>query len=195
MKGKDWDKYQKMRKIASKGSINIGSIIYAAIGIGVIVFILFIMVQSANISVSVNHSLNYASGQLNASIYPLKFNVYKTNPTNMNNLILTLKNNPKAQAEFALTYALASADNSIINSLMSTALLALIAILVFFIWLPDSGDFELPRRFNTVQTYLKTRQKAEANLKKYGYTQEEIEWYYNVQSELIKLQLGLVYRG
>ena len=190
LKEQDWEKYKKMRRVASRRKItsgNIAVVAVVAILIGLMVGALFIF------SSAVHHATtlaNYSNNQTVAVLHNLNisFNrttyAYWTNAT-LSTLISTMKSNPKVLSTFAVnTY-------TTMQSYFYLSMFLIFALFLTFyvIFLVSSNSSEIPRTYKYFKRELNRLAERDENLRKYGFTEPEIAWYHAVRSELIKLEL------
>ena len=191
----DWEKYEKMRKVAVRHS-PILKIAYYSLATALILLIFYATLHSVTFENLLAHGANYSLNQFNISVHSqvslmLNYNNTKgINNSTANSLIVTLEKSPATSAAFAVL-------NFFNSALLFNTLLILLSAIVtfalywfFFFWFPTLSDtLELPRTFKRLK-YLRLQiQKRDENLKAYGYTEQEIAWYHAIRSELIKLEL------
>jgi predicted PurR-regulated permease PerM len=186
----DWEKYRKMRKVASRQKLN--AEIVAALVIGI--FLVALVVGFIYISASaLNHAdalANYSNNQTVAVMHNLNTNfngtgyLHWTNTT-LSTLISAMKNNPKALSAFAVnTYT--TMQSYFYLSIFLIVLLFALFYTIFFTSITSSG---IPRTYKYFRKELNRLAERDENLRVYGYTEQEIAWYHAIRSELIKLEL------
>ena len=186
----DWEKYKKMRRVASRRKItsgNIAVVAVVAILIGLMVGALFIF------SSAVHHATtlaNYSNNQTVAVLHNLNISFNRTTYAHWTNatlstLISTMKTNPKALSTFAVnTYTTMQSYFYLSMFLISASFLAF-----YIIFLISSNSSEIPKTYKYFKRELNRLAERDENLRKYGFTEPEIAWYHAVRSELIKLEL------
>ena len=186
----DWEKYRKMRKVASRRKINAEIVAALVVGIFLVALVVGFIYISA---LALNHAdalANYSNNQTVAVLHNLNtsFNgtdyLRWTNAT-LSTLISSMKNNPKALSAFAVnTY----------TTMQSNFYLSMFLILVLFIvfvevFVMSLGSSEIPTTYKYFRKGLNRLAERDENLRAYGYTEQEIAWYHAIRSELIKLEL------
>ena len=186
----DWEKYRKMRKVASRRKIN--AEIVAALVVGI--FLVALVVGFIYISASaLNHAdalANYSNNQTVAVLHNLNTSFNGTDYLRWTNamlstLISSMKNNPKALSAFAVnTYT--TMQSYFYLSIFLIILLFALFYTMFFTTITSSG---IPRTYKYFRKGLNRLAERDENLRAYGYTEQEIAWYHAIRSELIKLEL------
>ena len=186
----DWEKYKKMRKVASRQKItsgNIAVVAVVAILIGLMVGALFIF------SSAVHHATtlaNYSNNQTVAVLHNLNISFNNTNYIHWTNatlstLISTMKTNPKALSTFAVsTYATMQS-----YFILSMFLITVLLVVFYILFLTNTNSIGISRTYKYFKRELNRLAERDENLRKYGFTEPEIAWYHAVRSELIKLEL------
>lgn len=190
LKEQDWEKYKKMRKVASRQKItsgNIAVVAVVAILIGLMVGALFIF------SSAVHHATtlaNYSNNQTVAVLHNLNISFNRTTYAHWTNatlstLISTMKTNPKALSTFAVsTYATMQS-----YFILSMFLITVLLVVFYILFLTNTNSIGISRTYKYFKRELNRLAERDENLRKYGFTESEIAWYHAVRSELIKLEL------
>lgn len=192
MNEQDWEKYRKMRKVAQRRKTNWESVVFSCmilIALGAVVFLL--IYQPAQSLGKLTLLANYTLNQFNASVH--SSNIISTlyaghiSPVTLSNAtinktITVIASNPKASSAFAVaTYLslqmLALLFVAVLGSLLFIYLLAVIS---------QGSAIELPRTYRSLCRYKSRIKERDENLRKYGFTENEIAWYHAVRAELIK---------
>ena len=186
----DWEKYRKMRKVASRQKLNAEIVAALVIGIFLVALVVGFIYISASALNHANALANYSNNQTVAVLHNLNtsFNgtdyLRWTNAT-LSTLISAMKNNPKALSAFAVnTYA--TVQSYFYLSIFLIILLFALFYTIFFTSMTSSG---IPRTYKYFRKELNRLAERDENLKAYGYTEQEIAWYHAIRSELIKLEL------
>ena len=186
----DWEKYRKMRKVASRQKLNAEIVAALVIGIFLVALVVGFIYISASALNHANALANYSNNQTVAVLHNLNtsFNgtdyLRWTNAT-LSTLISAMKNNPKALSAFAVnTYA--TVQSYFYLSIFLIILLFALFYTNFFTSMTSSG---IPRTYKYFRKELNRLAERDENLKAYGYTEQEIAWYHAIRSELIKLEL------
>ena len=185
----DWEKYRKMRKVASRQKLNAEIVAALVIGIFLVALVVGLYISASALN-HANALANYSNNQTVAVLHNLNtsFNgtdyLRWTNAT-LSTLISAMKNNPKALSAFAVnTYATVQSYFYLSNFLI--ILLFALFYTIFFTSMTSSG---IPRTYKYFRKELNRLAERDENLKAYGYTEQEIAWYHAIRSELIKLEL------
>jgi predicted PurR-regulated permease PerM len=188
----DWEKYEKMRKVASRKKITgrfLATLIFAvvigsAIGIGLITAFVSMAGNTASLA-------NYASNQTFAVLHNLNisFNgtdyLHWTNAT-LSTLITAMKNNPKALSTFAVS---AYANMQSYFFLFMFLFIVIFVVSYYLLFFSGSSELSISQDYKYFKRKLNRLTERDENLKAYGYTEQEIAWYHAIRSELIKLEL------
>ena len=200
LKGQEWEKYRKMRKVATNNyetkEIIAFLIIEAILVIGFISILLQVAPSVRQIEVVSNYSVNQFNATVHqSSLLPIFNNINNSkgiNNNTANTLTTVLQNNPKALATFATA-------NFFYNAYFQISTLLIVGVFGFIViyWILSSilsrnEGLELPTRFKFLRNRLARLQKRDERLREYGFTEKEIAWYHAVRSELIKLELECV---
>lgn len=191
LKEQDWEKYKKMRRVASRRKITsrylatliLAVVISSAIGIGLILA----FISSAG---NTGGLANYASNQTVAVLHNLNISFNNTNYIHWTNatlstLISTMKSNPKALSTFAVnTYATMQS-----YFYLSMFLITVLLVVFYILFLTNTNSIGISRTYKYFKRELNRLAERDENLRKYGFTEPEIAWYHAVRSELIKLEL------
>ena len=200
LKGQEWEKYRKMRKVATNNyetkEIIAFLIIEAILVIGFISILLQVAPSVRQIEVVSNYSVNQFNATVHqSSLLPIFNNINNSkgiNNNTANTLTTVLQNNPKALATFATANFFYNADFQI-STLLTVGVLGFIVIYwILSSILSRNEGLELPTRFKFLRNRLARLQKRDERLREYGFTEKEIAWYHAVRSELIKLELECV---
>ena len=196
MNEQDWEKYNKMRKVASRKEV-VANIISIFFIVGIFLFIVGIFLGFINSSFPlIKHQsslANYSTNQTNYLLHNLNIssinNTANWNNSTLTTLILSMKNNPKLLSTFAVnTYT--TTQNEFYIILMIIILLIFLAICLKIIDIIGSGEnFFLTKRYKFFKKQLKILAEKDANLKAYGFTEQEIVWYHTIRGEMIKLEI------
>ena len=185
----DWEKYRKMRKVASRQKLNAEIVAALVIGIFLVALVVGLYISASALN-HANALANYASNQTFAVLHNLNisFNgtdyIHWTNAT-LSTLISTMKNNPKALSTFAVnTYATMQS-----YFFLFTFLFVVILIVGYLLFFSGTSDWYTPQYYKNFKIRLDRLAERDENLRTYGYTAQEIAWYHAIRSELIKLEL------
>ena len=191
LKEQDWEKYKKMRRVASRRKITsryFATLILAVvIGLGIGGGLILAFNSSAG---NTGGLANYASNQTVAVLHNLNISFNNTNYVHWTNatlsiLISTMKTNPKALSTFAVsTYATMQS-----YFYLSMFLITVLLVVFYILFLTNTNSIGISRTYKYFKRELNRLAERDENLRKYGFTEPEIAWYHAVRSELIKLEL------
>lgn len=187
LKKEDWIKYKQMDKIASR-STNAMAMLYvyilAALTIAIIGYGVFVSAPAIHIT---SAFLGSASTQLDSSFKAAGLG----NITIYNNTALVanhLASNPQALASFAIWMYAIGIFFAAMMPLLFTALL-LYVIFTFFQVGRHAYDIN---SFGALQRRLRMVQRSRSALRARGFSEHEIDWYYEVKEVLGYLKYTLL---
>lgn len=192
MNEQDWERYRKMRKVAQRRKTSWESVVFSCmilIALGAIVFLLIYQPLQGlgKLTLLANYTLNQFNASVHSSnIIPISHSISTTSVTLsnaiINKTITVIASNPKASSAFAVATYL---------SLQMLALLLIVVMgsllfIYFLAVISQDSAIELPRTYRTLCRYRSRIKERDENLRKYGFTENEIAWYHAVRAELIK---------
>ncbi len=195
---KDWEKYRKMDKVArrTKG-ISASAVFSIFVFLMVVALLITTVVFPLNTVAHLNKLANYSFNQFNTSISSSQIKlsnnitstIFLSNAT-VNTLITTLTSNPKASSALSI-YSYLSEGEFIY---MVGILMCLVIILFIFgvLFFGSTETIRLPHTYKQLQMCKNIIKGRTTNLTKFGFSQEDTDWYYAVRSELIKLKIDSI---
>ena len=200
LKGQEWEKYRKMRKVATNNYETKESIAFLIIEAILVIGFISILLQVAPSVRQIEVVSNYSVNQFNATVHqssllPIFNNINNSkgiNNNTANTLTTVLQNNPKALATFATANFFYNAYFQILTLLIAGVFGFIVIYWFLSSILSRNEGLELPTRFKFLRNRLARLQKRDERLREYGFTEKEIAWYHAVRSELIKLELECV---
>lgn len=193
---KDWEKYRKMDKVArrTKG-ISADTVVLIGLTLIIIVFLVIIEGKTVPEIAHLNNMANYSFNQLTTSIHSSQIGFTNNNTlssllsnSSVSRLITVLSSNPKALSAFIIYLFLEGG----IFALGGGFVIVIMFILMYFNMLSTPTPIKLPHTYKQLQMCKNIIKESNSNLTTFGFTREEINWYYMVRSELIKLKIDSI---
>lgn len=188
LKKEDWIKYKQMDKIASRSTNAMAMLhvyILVALTIAIIGYGVFVSAPAIHIT---SAFLVSASTQLDSSFKAAGLG----NITIYNNTALVanhLASNPQALASFAIWMYAIGVFFAAMMPLLLTAFLLYVMLTIFQVFGRHAYDIN---SFGALQRRLRMAQRSRSALRARGFSEHEIDWYYEVKEVLGYLKYVLL---
>ena len=189
LKEEDWLKYKRMDKIAThetRMKQGIAGVLFIGFLVAIVAYAAIFATPSIHAAASLLHS---ATMQLNRSFNAAGIgNLTVYNHTTM--ITNSLSSNPHALASFVMwIYAV----GMFLGAVAPLFIIALLIFIIFIIYSFPVTSFSSPEiySFKYLRRRLESLEHIRNTLKAHGFSEQEIDWYYEVKNETRKLLIKI----